>query len=402
MNPSASGWIPKFLAHFEREKLIESFADEPHFYSQLKHTGFIYGVSVDSLPEEPVSHLQLTKEEYTKINLFHALLYTYFSQKQAAEFDDAINEIIRFYKNIEKGKKGFFQKLTPAKKPSENLEKILSARLQEGNEVLKKNTSSLLTFALLYVDVLAFRVFLRDPDGLKRYTDALEVILIRGALLALNSKEKKNEYDLQLLELFESSAVFTTGISVDDHLDSLERLQFLSNDDILERHYLLDICCLAVWDDHELDDSEHEFLKQLTAVLGLQQTELEHALNELFSFSDQHAEKIKLFEYAHPVNQFYKQSVSTVKLLILRNKNRLLKELEESGELLILLGQSTLRDLTKEEQQQVKEQLLDICKTIPSLAIFLLPGGGVLLPLLVKFIPKLLPSAFNENRIEKE
>ncbi|RZN76658.1 MAG: hypothetical protein EVB12_06305, partial [Winogradskyella sp.] len=41
-------------------------------------------------------------------------------------------------------------------------------------------------------------------------------------------------------------------------------------------------------------------------------------------------------------------------------------------------------------------------KSIPSLAIFMLPGGMLLLPLFVKFIPKLLPSAFDENRIEDD
>ena len=48
-------------------------------------------------------------------------------------------------------------------------------------------------------------------------------------------------------------------------------------------------------------------------------------------------------------------------------------------------------------KKKVKKQLLDVCKTIPSLTIFLLPGGGLLLPILIKFIPQLLPSAFNEN-----
>jgi len=89
-----------------------------------------------------------------------------------------------------------------------------------------------------------------------------------------------------------------------------------------------------------------------------------------------------------------------VKLLIIRNKNRLIKELEESGELVKLLGQSAVRELSTEEKDKVKEQLLDICKTVPSLTIFLIPGGSLLLPLLVKYIPSLLPSAFNENRID--
>ena len=56
----------------------------------------------------------------------------------------------------------------------------------------------------------------------------------------------------------------------------------------------------------------------------------------------------------------------------------------------------------EDEKKKVKKQLLDICKTVPSLTIFLLPGGALLLPILIKFIPKMLPSAFNENSDEDE
>jgi hypothetical protein len=86
-----------------------------------------------------------------------------------------------------------------------------------------------------------------------------------------------------------------------------------------------------------------------------------------------------------------------VEVLISRNKNRLFKEISESKELMLLLAKSTQRDLDEKEKKKVKKQLLDICKTIPSLTIFLLPGGSLLLPILIKFIPKLLPSSFNEN-----
>jgi hypothetical protein len=75
----------------------------------------------------------------------------------------------------------------------------------------------------------------------------------------------------------------------------------------------------------------------------------------------------------------------------------LVKEIIQSRDLMILLAISTRRDLDEREKKKVKKQLLDICKTVPSLTIFLLPGGSLLLPILIKFIPKLLPSAFNEN-----
>lgn len=89
-----------------------------------------------------------------------------------------------------------------------------------------------------------------------------------------------------------------------------------------------------------------------------------------------------------------------VSKLITRNSKRLYHELKDSKELVVLLSQSTIRDLSKAEQKKVQEQLIDIFKSIPSLAIFLLPGGAILLPLVVKFMPKLLPSAFDDNRIE--
>ena len=88
-----------------------------------------------------------------------------------------------------------------------------------------------------------------------------------------------------------------------------------------------------------------------------------------------------------------------VRKLISRNSKRLYKELKESKELVLLISQSTHRDLSEQEQKQMQDQLLDLLKSVPSLAIFMLPGGAILLPLFVKFIPKLLPSAFDENRI---
>jgi hypothetical protein len=84
-------------------------------------------------------------------------------------------------------------------------------------------------------------------------------------------------------------------------------------------------------------------------------------------------------------------------VLLNRNKKRLVKEVSQSKELMQLIAKSTHKELDKDEKKKIKVQLLDICKTVPSLTIFLLPGGSLLLPILIKFIPQLLPSAFNEN-----
>jgi hypothetical protein len=114
-------------------------------------------------------------------------------------------------------------------------------------------------------------------------------------------------------------------------------------------------------------------------------------------FIARYKNEIPYFNYANPVKHFYDHSTQLVTTLIQRNKKRLAKEISESKELMVLLAHSTQRDLDKDEKKKVKKQLLDICKTVPSLTIFMIPGGSLLLPLLVKFIPQLLPSSFNEN-----
>lgn len=399
MNPSAPDWIKKFLNLYKQEQLIDSYKDNCDFYYQLVSCGFIYGLSVHAVTDESVSNLELTKEEYTKVNLFHALLYTYFNEKDGS-LTDAVEAITRFYKKLDKGKTGIFHKLSLSQSKFNLLEGILSGRLQQTNLELKKNAASLLTHALLYVDVISFASFLKEDRNIKVVAKELESEVITFCFLALKSKLKKSKYDLLIIDMFESSSQQLTHFSNNNSEITLEHMRSASKRSFLEKKYILDLCCLAVWDDFEMDSKEFLYLRNLTDMLQMDQNDLSRSLNDLNQFSEENTSSIKLFEYSHPVKQFYKQSTATVKLLIMRNQKRLLKELNESKELLILLGQSTLRDLNKDEKDKVREQLLDVCKSIPSLTIFLLPGGTVLLPLLVKFIPKLLPSAFDDNRIE--
>ena len=90
-------------------------------------------------------------------------------------------------------------------------------------------------------------------------------------------------------------------------------------------------------------------------------------------------------------------SVEEIRALLHRNKLRLLKELQQSKEAMSLIRKSTHSSLDDDEKEKIKVQLLDVFKAIPSFAIFMLPGGALLLPLVIKIIPDILPSAFQED-----
>ncbi len=70
------------------------------------------------------------------------------------------------------------------------------------------------------------------------------------------------------------------------------------------------------------------------------------------------------------------------------NAQALVSEIKKTKELASLLTKSTHTSLTDEEWYKVRLQLTEIIRTIPALAIFALPGGMILLPILFRFLPE--------------
>ncbi|PKP26335.1 MAG: hypothetical protein CVU03_03645 [Bacteroidetes bacterium HGW-Bacteroidetes-2] len=400
MNPSSSGWIDKYLFILEKAQPTISFPAAHVFYSALREVGFVYGFSVRTVFVHDFSKVLLTEEEISKVNTLHALLVTYFQYYPDASYEDAIQNILQFYTNLIQKKTGFSIKSPLGSSKSKDLEHILSQRVEKNKALEKYNFERIMTYALLFIDVLAYQFFLKGGKKTDAYAEAIELKILQVCYLALQTKNQKTAYDILLIDLFKASEQYAgKGMDKPITIQTVDVNIFSSS---VEKQYVLDLCCLAVWNDFKIEDSEISFLNSLNTKLGLPKNSAVESLAILKTFASKNSASIQLFQYKHPVKQLYNQSTKAVKLLILRNKNRLVNELSQSKELVLLLSKSTYTDLNTEEKNKVKEQLLDVCKTIPSLTIFLLPGGSLLLPLLVKFIPQLLPSAFNDNKIPKK
>ncbi len=394
MNPSTSGWVEKFLRDLDENINLPQWSFD-QLYSDLKRVGFIFGTSVDTIIANN-SDIIYSEEEKTKVNLFTALVVTYYDTIENADKKDCINALIQFYDFLDTKKSFFsFTNVLPAN-INEKLEKIIHARIQTNESIFKKNFSHLLTNALLFIDILAFEYYLIHDKNPFEYASKLEETLTNTVFLALNSKQHQDDYDKLLVKLFASSVRYT-DISTEEDA-SFDYIELDPYTDEIEKRYIIDLTSLAVWNDEELDKNEQSFMSALGAELELSDTVVKESIDLVKTFINDHKDDISFFNYSHPALHFYQQTSRTVRVLILRNKKRLINEITESKDLMVLLGQSTMRDLSKQEKKQVKKQLLDICKTVPSLAIFILPGGSLLLPLLIKFIPQLLPSAFNENK----
>ena len=79
-----------------------------------------------------------------------------------------------------------------------------------------------------------------------------------------------------------------------------------------------------------------------------------------------------------------------LKRLILINKEAILLEvLSISGLMQLLMkARNTDETWTKEERKEIKKHLKNIAKIVPAIAIFSLPGGSFLLPILAEVLDR--------------
>jgi LETM1-like protein len=389
MNPSANGWIKKLLKEVAKNNSFLEF-NEDEFYNTLRTCGFIYGSNVEIIANA-LNKNDLTEEELCKVNLLLSFLYIHSHSESKKPF---IETIVNFYKGINERKTSFFQDLLGDKNSDELLEKIINKRIQIDTNVITKNFNYFIINALLYIDILAYEAYLKNGMASIKHLKNLEASIASISLDVLKSKKTKNHYDESLIKLFDASLRYQDGM----HLSYADAIGNIKN--TTEKYYVLDLACMATWSDRKIDKKEELFLIQLGTDLDINTENIEQSILAVSEFYTKHKNDIALLSSKNIVHSFYDNSSKMVKKLITRNSKRLYQELKNSKELMVLLSQSTSRDLTPAEQKKVQEQLLDIFKSIPSLAIFMLPGGALLLPLVIKFIPKLLPSAFDDNRIE--
>ncbi|WP_430400940.1 LETM1-related biofilm-associated protein [Flavobacterium sp.] len=394
INPSITGWIDKFFVENE-SNFIDYSNGYDTFYSEIRESGFIYGHVISLNLKSSIDLKGLSHDEITKIALLNSMFSIYRIVKHDAEKDVFVEQVNLFYKKIQHENYNFLNKLFPSGSQSSILENNINDRIQTNNNIISKNFSHIITNALLFLDVLAFHHYLIIGELTTKHLKDFELSCIKIVSLAFSIKKEKSNYDELLIKLFENSLRYTKFKSVENlQLETIPLDKYIFE---IEKLYLLDLAQMALWSDELLEVDEVIFLSNLTRKLEISEKNLFESTTTINVFIKEHKKEIPFFNYSNPVKHFYDQTNNTVTKLITRNKKRLTKEIIQSKELMILLAQSTTRELDSDEKKKVKKQLLDICKSVPSLTIFLLPGGGILLPILIKYIPQLLPSAFNEN-----
>ncbi|WP_375237905.1 LETM1-related biofilm-associated protein [Aurantibacter sp.] len=395
MNPSSSGWIKKYetlspTIHFK----TNTFKD---LYSLLNNCGFIYGFSTNLIFNFK-NEQDLTQEEIEKLNVLTAFFCVYKLKNRQPNFANFIESLLIYFEKIDVFDLSLWDKFIAGKDKYQQLERIINEHVQIDTNLLTKHFNKKTTNSLLFIDVIAYYNLLNSKVDIKTYYKDLEYIVANITSDVISFKKEYQKEQKTTLKSISNSFLYQNESTNKIDLNYNQIIE--SEYGVIENTYFLDVAALTIWETDFENDSSYNFLKKLGTDMCLSEKNINISINNMAVFFNK-AKDSKLFRKTNALNNFYDNASELVIRLIKRNSKRIIKELSQSKELMLLLSQSTFRELTKEEQEKVQLQLLDILKTIPSLAIFLLPGGAILLPIFAKLIPNLLPSAFNDNKIEE-
>ena len=171
---------------------------------------------------------------------------------------------------------------------------------------------------------------------------------------------------------------------------------------IISSYFVEQLILLSLIDNQEAWQ-ERELIEKISLKLELTSEKLEQLYFTVAEFFSVHNERLEFLKNNAAARQFQDYMNDKVVKLVKKNVDKIMNEIEETKELSELLLKATTKPLTAEEKQKVQEQLIDVAKSIPALAIFALPGGGILLPVLIKVLPfNILPSSFQDGPVSQQ
>jgi hypothetical protein len=176
--------------------------------------------------------------------------------------------------------------------------------------------------------------------------------------------------------------------------EALERVQSAEM-----KRFILEQTLLGSLVDGRRSAAELAFIRKLAERLGVDRAQLATFELEVAEFYRKHRDVVDVFTLSAGAGAMGEELLESVQDAVEKNFRRLMNEVRETGELSVLLAKAARgHSLSKDEKARMREQLIDVAKAVPALAIFAAPGGLFLLIALSKLLPfNLLPSSFQDE-----
>lgn len=165
------------------------------------------------------------------------------------------------------------------------------------------------------------------------------------------------------------------------------------------KRFILEQTLLASLVDGRRSAREVAWAHSLAKQLGFKDAEVKALELAMAEYYRRHRNVVDVFTLSAGAEVMGEEWVDTMSTTVRKNYRALLTEIRETGELSVLLARAARgQKLSGDDKRRMREQLIDVAKAVPALAIFAAPGGVLLLIALAKVLPfDLMPSAFRDE-----
>lgn len=424
MKDPSHGWLKDYFElkrdyyvsseyHSAINNLSLNTTDDSYLYQLVAPTGLIYGCPVQ-MPFNGTFHNQYLSEG-TELCLIMADCFYHCNYlvdqklKTGAHtgIDEVLANIISFYSHIAPNQ---VKKIISGTGNTVDkylfIENILAGNIDIRNLFVENNFTRYFFISLLFLDLIFFNRWLdkKKCDIVSEYEPALANLLKIFIYTAFSGSNKLSRGEKHLFQ----DLVSEIKLSENSEKDTLNFIKTLNPEhirfELIDSYSLKKLCYETVLYvslmDNKISGYEENFINLISRKLNLAHKETGSSMESVQKFITDHWDNKVIYDrninYKNIHNSLYNRLMN----LIEKNKPKLQNEISESKELMELLSKSTRKALTQKEKEKVRQQLFDILKTIPSLAIFILPGGSLLFPILLRILPKqlMLPSSFLDKK----
>jgi hypothetical protein len=414
MNPNEKGWLKEYL-EFRQELLKdlthESARKDSHpehsLYRIVQPTGLMYGHTVGSVNHP--SQNAWDEKDKMKILLAESLISSslLFYDKPVNSPEDISKVIVKTLENIGNFYNNIFPELaTPSKtlfgkkrSALEIAEKILDKRIERTSDHEGNFWSYFFHNSLLFLDVFIFGQWIHTnadrivADFFRYERDELRFSVVKVIAAAAHANKEIVYEEKKLLDFFihstnlpaekrkEAVKIFEAGVQI-------EEINLPSENSWILKKYFLEMAILTIWADKKFEQSEMEFLKRFSTYLGFNEEDLENSLIAIEGFVLEHWDQLEYLQNKQDYNQVSEQFIKRIAKIAEKNKSRLLKELQGSSDIVTLIKKARSNELTLEEKERMRHELITMLKTVPTFVIISLPQKFLTLPILLKILPR--------------
>lgn len=412
MKPGEKGWLKEYLDF--RKDLLQDLTREKRgshpeqsLYRVIQPTGLMYGHSVgyinhpdsDSWSEKDKMKILLAESLISSSLLFYNKPIAT-AEELSQVFLKTVDNIGSFYNNI------FPELSTPSKtlfgkkkSPLELAEKILEKRIDLTGNFQGNFWSYFFHNSLLFLDVFIFGQWIHTnadrivADFFRYEREELRFSIVKVIAASAHSDNMLDHEESKLFEYFiqgadlssdkrkEALMIFENGVEI-------EEINLPAENSWILKKFFLEVAILTAWADKKVEQAEQDFLRRLCVYLSFSEEDLENSMIAIEGFVLEHWTQLDYLQDKQDYDRVSRQFINRVARIAEKNQGRLLKELQDSHDVMELLKKARTQELTKEEQEIIRQHLIIVLKTIPTFVIISLPQRFLTLPILMQILPK--------------